>query len=334
MSHLPTSNTANTEYKTYFLKIKIPEMKKLTLTGVLILLVVAGFSQLQCPSYFKRNNGICGNGVSTSEIQLYFDPACPTQGLPGIDSIYYEGARLAVTFMAPDDQYCKLHYINYCITSGNIPPANSLDIYLNYGDSAYGIPGGGQVLCTVIEGNPLPIMVNSFLARRSYDRVSIVWQSANENEVSGYEIQRSYDGLTFMSIATLACKNAAGDIAASYSYSDNNVAKSTSYYRIKVNSTKGFSSYTDLRAIEGMKAGAGVNFYPNPVYANSVITLSQSYAGGIVQIIDNSGRIAQSIYLTNSNSFKLGNLAQGLYFIKIINKESGVVCVQRMEVAR
>jgi hypothetical protein len=312
--------------------IKNLEMKKLTLSGVLILLIMTGFSQVQCPDYFKRNNGTCGDN-STSEMQLYYEFGCPKEPLPIIDSVYYNGIKVEVTFREPSAEFCKLNYVNYCIISGNIPPAIKLNIYMTFGDSAYGIPGGRHVMCTVINGGPLPIILNSFSLSRRNNNVSVFWKSTNETNIASYDIQRSYDNITYVSIATIASHNATGNTITNYSFVDNNISKNVSYYRIKVNSTGIPSIYSDVKTVNGMKITGDVVFYPNPVSANSLVTLSEAYSQCTIQIIDNSGRLVQTVSLQNNNTFRLNNLTKGLYFIKLINTETGKTSVQKMAVA-
>jgi hypothetical protein len=310
-------------------------MKKFTLGGALCLLILTGFSQVECPSFFKVNNGSCSGGAGTSSMLLYWNNGCPSLPLPVIDSVYYQGAKLNIVFMSPDGSNCtQHHYISYCITSGNIPPATHLNIFMNFGDSVNGGGhGSGTIDCDVIAGGPLPIIISSFMANRNSNHVTVLWKTAQETDVMNYEVQRSYDNISFQSIATVTSHNAPDNVTTTYTFSDQNIAKNVSYYRIKVNDVHGLATYTDTRAVSGLKAVGEVSIYPNPARDNSILSLSQVYTQALVQIIDNSGRLVQSSSLMNSNSFRLNNLTKGLYFVKIINKENGETTVQKITVA-
>src|SRR5436853_5441862 len=102
--------------------------QKFTLSAVLILVTVVGFSQ--CPSFFRRNNGNGTCGGQSSEMRLYF-PTCPVTPL-SMDSIYINGVKANVTIGSPDASNCsKSGYVSYCFT-GNLPPANSLQVFFTY----------------------------------------------------------------------------------------------------------------------------------------------------------------------------------------------------------
>jgi hypothetical protein len=310
-------------------------MKKFTLCGALCLLILTSFSQVTCPSFFKVNNGSCGNGAGTSQMQLYWNAGCPSDPLPVIDSVYYNGANLHITFMAPDGSQCAQHnFIGYCITSGNIPPATHLQIFMNFGDSTGGGGhGSGTINCDVVAGGPLPIIISGFWTNRSSNHVQVLWKTAQETDVANYEIQRSLDNMTFQSIGTLACRNAPDNVITTYSFTDENTSKNVTYYRVKVNDVHGRFTYTDTKAVIGMKASGEVVIYPNPVTSGSVINIYPMFAQSTVEIVDNSGRLVQSTSLQNSSKLQLNNITRGMYIVRITNKETGEILVKKITVA-
>jgi hypothetical protein len=308
-------------------------MKKIILSAVLCLLLSAGFSQIQCPSYFRVNNGSCG-GAGTSELDLYFDGGCPSVPYPVIDSVYYQGEKLDVTFLTPDGSNCEAHnYISYCISSGNIPPSIMLTIYTNYGDSTGGgTQGSGIIVCDVVAGGPLPVIVTGLWTSRNSSHVVTRWETTQEIDILNFQLQRSFDGVSFQNLATLPSRGT-GIATTSYTFTDNNnYSKNLTFYRLRINDIHGGYTYSYIKDVSGMRTGNDVGLYPNPAGGNSLIHLSQSYTEGTVQILDNSGRLMQTISLQSTGSFQLHNLNRGMYMVKITDKTSGEVLVKKITV--
>lgn len=310
-------------------------MKKFTLGGALCLILMTGFSQIECPSFFKVNNGPCGNGAGASQMLLYWNNGCPSIPLPLIDSVYYNGANLNLAFLAPDGSNCSKHnYIAYCVTTGNIPPASHLNIYMNFGDSAGGGGhGSGTITCDVVAGGPLPIIISGFWTNRNSNHVQVMWKTTQETDVVNFEIQRSLDNMTFQSIGTLPSRNAPDNVTTTYTYSDENTAKNTTYYRLKINDVHGVFTYTDTKAVIGMKVAGEIIIYPNPVRSGSLINIYPSFTQSTVEIVDNSGRLVQKTDLQNSSKLQLSTLTRGIYVVRITNKETGEIMVKKITVA-
>lgn len=80
-------------------------------------------------------------------------------------------------------------------------------------------------------GGALPLQFSNFSLRKiAGNNVQLSWKTAQEVNVSHFEILRSADGVSFTSIATIAARN--NDIENVYTSTDLTPAKANNYYKI------------------------------------------------------------------------------------------------------
>jgi hypothetical protein len=79
-------------------------MREFILITAIILFSLPGIPQSTCATSFKVNNGngTCG---AAGELRLTFPGSCPAL-VPIIDSVYINGIKSNVTFVAPDVSKC------------------------------------------------------------------------------------------------------------------------------------------------------------------------------------------------------------------------------------
>lgn len=314
-------------------------MKKFfTFAAALILLSISSYAQTQeatCPQIYdiKRNNGgnmpqgpgTCGGDA---QIRVYFKE-CPSNP-PRLDSIYYEGKKIqGITFSAPDASQCDKpnSYISYCVYGSDIPPAKKLTFFFTYTFPTGNVPKE----CDVPEGGPLPVNLSSFLVARSGTNVSLNWKTEVEINALNFEVQRSFDNVTFKTIATVAGITSGASVK-TYSFVDNNnTSQSISYYRIKIVKQSEIN-YSDIRTVKGIAFKSEMSIYPNPSVGNARITLSNVSEPTRVQLLDNSGRIVKTIMLNNTNTVELNGLVKGAYMVRILGSTSGKTEVKKLTV--
>src|SRR5690606_29505538 len=97
--------------------------------------------------------------------------------------------------------------------------------------------------------------------------VLVTWNVENEINVSGYEVEKSTDGVSFTKIGYVDAKN-----AKSYNWVDEQVQSGISYYRVKmieINSKTEVSSVVKI-FIQGEPSK--ITVYPNPI-TNGVVNV-------------------------------------------------------------
>jgi hypothetical protein len=309
-----------------------------TLNVALFLLVITCFAQIEiadCPMMFdiKRNNGGSlpqgpGTCSGDAQIKIYFTD-CPAV-LPRLDSLYYEGKKIAgLTFSATDGSNCTKNnaYLSICVYGNNIPAAKKLTFYFTYTFPTGQVPKE----CEVPEGGPLPINLNSFSVGRTGSAVALNWKTEAEISAMNFEVQRSYDNMSFKTIATVAA-TVNGSSTKSYSYVDNsNTSNATSFYRLKI-VKQSETSYSDIKTVKGISAKAAFTIFPNPAVSNSKITITDISEPTRVQLLDNSGRLVKTLMLNNTNTVELSGLQKGAYMIRLIGSVSGTTEIRKLTV--
>ena len=304
-------------------------MKHILLSASLLMLSFVGFSQPICPSLFTRNNG--NKGTCASHIKLAF-ATCPTT-VPTLDSIKINGVLQPETFTL-FQQVCSGSniYVDYCISDDNLPPAAQITMYLTFPAGAIG-GTGGSIICNVPEGGPTPVILTVFTAQRNKsNNVDIAWQTQQESNSSHFEIERSYDNVSFEKIGTVT---AAGNssLLKSYSFTDNsNSSNKVSLYRIKMIDIDGSFAYSQTKSVTGIIVTTDFLIYPNPGYANSKITIGQLNGPAVIKFFDLSGRVIKTISSENSGSAQINDLQKGTYFVQITEKNSGTTQTKKLSV--
>ena len=303
-------------------------MKRILLSASLLILSFGAFSQALCPTQFLRNNG--NSGPCASHIRLYF-ASCPSS-VPTLDSIKINGVLQPETYSLIS-QTCHggNDYVDYCVSDNNLPPAGQITVFLTYPGAVGGT--STSIICNVVEAGPAPVVLTGFIAQRNNKNdVDITWQTEQEINSSLFEIERSYDNISFEKIGSV---KAAGNssVLRSYSFTDNsNNSKKPSLYRIKMIDIDGSFAYSQTKSVKGSNLTTDFLIYPNPGYANSKITISQLSGPAIIKFFDLSGRVVKTVSLQNSNSTEINDLQKGSYFVQITEINSGITQVRKLSV--
>ena len=137
--------------------------------------------------------------------------------------------------------------------------------------------------------------------------------TANEINVSHFNIQRSSNGTEFYTINTV---NANNKIYNEYSVTDLQPLNGRSYYRIEAVDKDGKITYSKTLQITLNIKPEALNIYPNP--AKHVVNVIGKNIQQI-SIIDFTGRTLIQQNFNNANNLKLNieNLSKGIYLLKV-----------------
>ncbi len=159
---------------------------------------------------------------------------------------------------------------------------------------------------------PLPIETIDPLQVYLNDQTAILrWRTATETNNSGFEVQRSKDGIQWERISWQAGQ---GNTLTphSYTYTDENPLFGTSYYRFKQVDFNGDFTYSNIVTLQYTRPG--VTIFPNP---NTGIFNIQSTTQGMYKILNTSGQVIQTGDLNNNISIDISNHPQGIYFVSV-----------------
>jgi hypothetical protein len=146
-------------------------------------------------------------------------------------------------------------------------------------------------------------------------QITNIWTTAIEINTSHFNIQRSIDGTNFETIGSLSAKR-----AGNYRFTDQwNSTNSVSiiYYRLEIIDNDGSKTYSEVKQVRlNELVHQAISIYPNP--AKDFIVVETKNAKELV-ILNQIGQAVQQINnVTGYQTIDIKQLANGLYFIKVI----------------
>ena len=189
------------------------------------------------------------------------------------------------------------------------------------------LPASGYVFSQTwtIANVVLPLEWLSFEAKRVQNRAFLTWQTVNEQKVSHFVVQKSFDGKNFQSIGQVKAQG--GLTKNEYNFTDNTTLRGATYYRLAQFDTDGKSTYSSVRTLEKSD-----KFYyqisPNPVSDVVNISGNTDYKTEVqIELYNEAGAKVYNYALKNvenayQHSFSVSNLPNGVYFV-VLNLANG-----------
>jgi hypothetical protein len=204
-------------------------------------------------------------------------------------------------------------------------PADINNANFGFVISARKIANGAQaerinhIQITVHFSITLPVNITHFTASRNAQSVSIEWKSGSEKNLSHYEIERSSNGIDFVSIGHVPAQQKT--IEPAYSFTDNQPINGNAYYRLKAVDENGQFIYSVIAAITFKQTGK-MQLYPNPLpKGQSLFITNTSGEEMTINLFSPSGALIETIR-TNKNNITLSPAAKksGAIFYTITNR--------------
>ena len=172
----------------------------------------------------------------------------------------------------------------------------------------------------------LPLILRSFSVTQKATANLVKWTTELESNIEYFEVERSYDGVSFYPINKQDARNDPG--TSNYNFSDNSFSPGTVYYRLKMVEHGNIIRYSvTVRTMSGAE-NTQLRIVPNPVVANfSVIYNSLRDDKVIIQITDIAGRVIHTLrenVNSGQNVIYLQNLPSwpaGVYFLSIQGRD-------------
>lgn len=174
--------------------------------------------------------------------------------------------------------------------------------------------------CTNPPSVALPLTLLNFTAKPQTENIALNWQTADETNFKGFDIQRSTDGVNFNSIGFTNAKS-----NGSYSTVDNNVTKGEIYYyRLKMIDNNVSFKYSPVQSAS-LNTDFTVRLFPNPTHNNTTLQIENKYADeteATIQIVNAQGQIISvlKVVLTsglNSWALPTENLPTEVFLIYV-----------------
>lgn len=163
--------------------------------------------------------------------------------------------------------------------------------------------------------SPLPLRLIRFTAVRENGASRLDWQTADEERVSHFAVERSEDGAEFSTLGTVAARNSR---LQSYTFRDTGPFLGTRYYRLRMVDEDG--SFVRSRTLSIVEAGT-LAVGPNPTTGLlRILTEDPALIGTEVHIVDVTGGIRQRIFLRQSTQeAAIHPLPAGVYLLRFGN---------------
>jgi uncharacterized repeat protein (TIGR01451 family) len=167
---------------------------------------------------------------------------------------------------------------------------------------------------------PLPVSLISFNAFETGSTVQVNWKTAIEENINHFEVQRSSNGIDFITIGTVSPGNK------TYIFKDDKPFIGYNYYRLKSVDNNEKLAYSTVVMVNVENRSDIISLlYPNPAKGNVTLQLQGLIKDKIsIQIMDESGRPVFlkrfTVQQTSELSIPLntGKLTAGHYVLQII----------------
>lgn len=167
--------------------------------------------------------------------------------------------------------------------------------------------------------NPLPVSLVNFSARPSVNGNLISWTTTSETNNAGFEIERSADAKSFVSIAKVDGKGDSKSLN-NYQFIDKSPLEG-SYYKLKQIDYDGTVTYS--RQVFVRSEVSYLKLFPNPTKGDFVVESTDS--GSPVFIYNLSGQKVFERKGSTSNTIPTDQLKNGLYVIQVGSQATKLV---------
>ena len=164
----------------------------------------------------------------------------------------------------------------------------------------------------------LPVSVINFSGHSQAGKIHLDWQTSCESNSSHFVIERSSDGVNYISIDRLEGAGYCNTIT-KYESIDKTPVAGNNFYRLIAVDFDGRRKQHGVVLIKMKEGNVSPGVYPNPVRGNS-ITLKggNNLIGKLYIILDMNGRVAgNGIISGSSQSINIESLSRGNYILKM-----------------
>lgn len=248
-----------------------------------------------------------------------------------VDILYLQGGSIVSTNVCSGGSLSKGNNLNFSVTAPAQILGQRFQIRITYtvsGTSNQGITIDNFRSTGQTSNIILPVRFSTFDARTMSSAVSLEWAVGVEDNISGYEVEKSPDGRNFSRIGFVA---AAG--LDKYSFSDTRPS-SISYYRIKSMDISGRYTYSTVVLVKAGKSLTILKAFPTPFVRTVALQHGTASAGSLITVSSEDGRMIRSIVPatgTQQTEIDLSSERAGLY---LVHYSDGTGAVQTLKIVK
>jgi len=238
------------------------------------------------------------------------------QGTQNQDILGGTGGLISVAFNTMNQVFCPDNQMGY---NANLQPAacmNGINETVDDTESVY-----------TCYDMVVPIELSSFTGVVEDCKGLISWTTQSEVDFSHFELEKSEDGVAFVTLGIIQGKGSPNE-SASYSYVDSRLTYNFNLYRIKSVDLDGTVTYSKIITLDKGKScltnDVVFEIYPNPVVGPDLTIELESKLNKDVSLVitDVLGRVLQETPTTlqrgnNLLTVNVSNLANATYFVSV-----------------
>ena len=197
---------------------------------------------------------------------------------------------------------------------GDVPP-NHRNLLMN-----------GTIWLVTPSGGPVPLSLVKFTAGLQDQSISLYWQTENEQNVSGYQVQRSSDGIHFENTGGFfAAANISSDQF--YQFKDDAplLGNTENYYRLKMIDNDGSFKFSEVRVIHFKNTFIITSLVKNPVQNEIQLTINSTTNTNLQYIItslEGQNLLSKTLHVNKGMqlvNIDAGKFSSGLYQLTLKN---------------
>jgi hypothetical protein len=312
-------------------------MKKILSIFAFFVTATQAFAQSNpCPTVNAYGFSTVSSSGSNCTSKVFVYVSSSVSSTKGLNIKVYEGLGTSGTLLTDDCLSVASNSVSsYLETSLFTAPCfgNITFVITSYNSSNgtcdNGSSCGNTISVMAVSGGPLPIKMTDFYAKRKNATVGLTWKTESEINAKEFVLQRKVEK-DYIDVATIAATNRSN--GSFYTFTDNNNYKSVSQYRLKLVDQDGEYKYSEVRIVKGTATPNDFTVFPNPSAGSTKVTVADISEPTDVQLIDISGRILKNFPMNYSNSINIHDMKNGIYMIRILNKNSGESLTKKITV--
>lgn len=291
----------NVSHVPYFLEITNNDMLQ-NLNGLENITTLGNSLSIRHNDLLSDMSGLSNLASVNGPIYVENNPALPS--LSGLDNVAASFPNLIVQNNTSLSDCAVQSVCNYLST-----PSNPATIQLNASGCANRVEVETNCLL-------LPVELVRFTGKRMPSGVALTWETQNEVDILGHEVQKSGDGATWATLQLVNSQAATGGVSV-YHFDDDSPLPGTNYYRLKHLEQDGSFAYSNIISITAGET-TPLKIYPNPTGG---ILYTVGMDSGSYELRDCYGRTV-SIGSFENATMALDHLPQGVYLI-LLGAEGG-----------
>ncbi len=197
------------------------------------------------------------------------------------------------------------------------------DIYTN---TKWSDPFDANGDITILNGVVLPIEYNNFVAELDDENVLLSWETLTEIDNSGWDIERSDDGLSWTTLDFVDGEGQSSE-ELTYEYIDQSPTQGSNYYRLKQFDFDGRFAYSKVVAVDVSIKKVDLIVYPNPT--SDMIQVESGYESLTIQLVDGTGRVLRNVIYQSGDLIDVNDLTEGIYYLNIYNDQNTHLDIKR-----